>query len=271
MTKLLIYLPILLFLSCSGYHEQAESDSIARHGRITKIIAHRGYWKAEGACENSIKALEAAAMLGADGTEFDVWVTKDDSVIVNHDATYAGKTISDTKYSELIKVSLPNGEKLPTLREYLRAAKKFPHLILFIEIHDERLLSHILYIVKQEELKNNIIFTSFMKFVCERLHSMDRSLTIAPLQPLPSYGSIHEYSKSFKGIAFSLKYFKEHEGIISQAIEDGLMLATWTVGGSDVYDWFFDRGFQYVITDNPHMLVNHTNGNKKYWYDETGF
>lgn len=266
--KILLYLSILFLSSCNGYNEQVRQDSVIRHTRVTKIIAHRGYWKAEGSCENSIKALESAALLGADGTEFDIWLTKDDSVVVNHDAKYAGKIISKTKYSELIKERLPNGEKLPTLREYLRAAKKYPDLILFIEIHEERMLPFILSIVINEKLNNEIVFSSFLKFVCERLHAIDRSLTILPLQPLPNYYSMHEYSKRFKGIAFSLQYFKGHEDIIDQAIEEGLMLATWTVGGAEVYDWFYDHHFKYVVTDNPNVLVNHTMGNEKYWHDE---
>lgn len=266
--KIFLYLLVLSITSCNGYNEQMRKDPVIRHIRVTKIIAHRGYWKAEGAYENSIKALESAAMLGADGTEFDIWLTKDDSVVVNHDAVYAGKTISKTKYSELVKVRLPNGEKLPTLREYLRAAKKYPDLILFLEIHEERMLPLILHTVISEELKNEIVFTSFLKYVCERLHTIDRSLTIVPLHPLPNYASIHDYSKRFKGIAFSLQYFKAHEDIIDEAIDEGMMLATWTVGGTEVYDWFYDHHFNYIITDNPNVLVNHTIGNEKYWHDE---
>ena len=37
---------------------------------------------------------------------------------------YNGLLIEDTKYEELLKFKLSNGEKLPTLKEYILIAKK---------------------------------------------------------------------------------------------------------------------------------------------------
>ena len=51
----------------------------------TWIIAHRGYWKSEGSAQNSITSLKRAAEARAYGSEFDVQLTKDQNVVVNHD------------------------------------------------------------------------------------------------------------------------------------------------------------------------------------------
>lgn len=52
----------------------------------TQIIAHRGYWNTQPkTSENSIKALENAQRLKIYGSEFDVRMTKDGILVINHD------------------------------------------------------------------------------------------------------------------------------------------------------------------------------------------
>ena len=77
-------------LSCSKESDLSIDESMTRE---TKIIAHRGYWKAEGTFENSISSAKSAAAIGADGIEVDVWITADDSIVVNHDEIYHGLDI----------------------------------------------------------------------------------------------------------------------------------------------------------------------------------
>ena len=50
----------------------------------TKTIAHRGFWDTEGSAQNSLKSLRLANDIHCFGSEFDVWITKDGEVIVNH-------------------------------------------------------------------------------------------------------------------------------------------------------------------------------------------
>ena len=53
----------------------------------TQVIAHRGYWKAEGSAQNSLASLRKAAEAKVYGAEFDVQMTADGIVVVNHDNT----------------------------------------------------------------------------------------------------------------------------------------------------------------------------------------
>ena len=65
---------VLAFLSCIiGLQAQ------------TQIIAHRGFWKTDGSAQNSITALEKAAEAKLYGSEFDVLMTVDGTIVVNHD------------------------------------------------------------------------------------------------------------------------------------------------------------------------------------------
>ena len=104
----------------------------------TKVIAHRGYWKCEGSAQNSIASLTKAAEAKVYGSEFDVQLTKDKEIVVNHDDSIQGICIFDTPFAELKDLKLSNGEKLSTLDDYLVAGKKLTGTQLILEIKPHR-------------------------------------------------------------------------------------------------------------------------------------
>ena len=59
----------------------------------TTVVAHRGYWKTGGSAQNSIAALVKSDSIGCYGSEFDVWLSADGKIVVNHDPTFKGKKI----------------------------------------------------------------------------------------------------------------------------------------------------------------------------------
>ena len=58
----------------------------------TRVIAHRGYWTPAGSAQNSITSLYRASILGVYGSEFDVHITADGIVVVNHDRVFPDGT-----------------------------------------------------------------------------------------------------------------------------------------------------------------------------------
>ena len=99
-----------------------------------KVISHRGAWKNTGHPQNSLASFRAAAEMGCHGSECDVHLTLDDSLVVYHDLSHAGMLIEKTKYADLIKVPLKNSEKIPTLHEYIIRAKQYPQTKLIIDV-----------------------------------------------------------------------------------------------------------------------------------------
>lgn len=67
----------------------------------TQVIAHRGYWKAEGSAQNSLASLRKAAEAKVYGAEFDVQMTADGIVVVNHDNTIGSTAISRATYEQI--------------------------------------------------------------------------------------------------------------------------------------------------------------------------
>ena len=54
---------------------------------------------------NSIAALVKADSINCYGSEFDVWLTKDNKPIVNHDASFMGQRMEDSNYEQLQKIT----------------------------------------------------------------------------------------------------------------------------------------------------------------------
>ena len=96
------------------------------------VIAHRGAWKDTGLPQNSLASFRAAA----NGVS---WIRMrclalPMILVIRHDATRDGKRIDSMSYEEVTSVLLENGEKIPTLREYLTVAKKYPRTKLIIDL-----------------------------------------------------------------------------------------------------------------------------------------
>ena len=53
---------------------------------LSKVVAHRGYWKAEGSAQKLDNGIRKADAINAFGSEIDVLQTKDGVLVVNHDA-----------------------------------------------------------------------------------------------------------------------------------------------------------------------------------------
>jgi glycerophosphoryl diester phosphodiesterase len=89
-----------------------------------KIIGHRG--AAGIAPENTVKAIQAAALSGADAVEFDVRRTKDGIFVLNHDATLERLTdsverVKNLTLAELQQIKRHDGGVFATLEEALIA------------------------------------------------------------------------------------------------------------------------------------------------------
>ena len=80
---------------------------------------------------NSLAALVKADSIGCYGSEFDVWLTADDELMLNHDGWHEGYSLEKTSSDVLRTLKLSNGENMPTLEQFLDKAKKLKiHLIL---------------------------------------------------------------------------------------------------------------------------------------------
>ena len=177
MNKHVISLFLVFWTLSFSYFSKAQSF------HNNKIVAHRGAWKNTGAPQNSIASLENAIKLGCVGSEFDVRMTKDEVLVINHDAHYEGMDIEKTDYAELIKKTLKNGEQLPTLEEYLKAGKKQKKTMLVTEIKPspagkERamiLAEKVVKTVQKLKAQNWVVYISFDYDILKKVRELDKN------------------------------------------------------------------------------------------------
>ena len=221
----------------------------------TQVIAHRGFWKTEGSAQNSITALEKAAEEKLYGSEFDVQVTLDGKLIVNHDAKFQGFVIAETPYKQLKKIRLNNGEKLPNLKKYLKKGKKLDiQLILEIKSHkskevEDKMAADIVKMVKKMGLEKQVEYIAFSLNVCEQLAKLTPESEIAYLNGDIAPAELKK--KGINGIDYHYNVIEKHPEWVKEAHDLGMKVNVWTVNKEDMMKKLIDRKVDYITTDQP--------------------
>jgi len=222
------------------------------------IVAHRGAFKKNGFPENSIASLKEAIRLGCAGSEFDVRMSADDSLVINHDPTHNKLEIEKTNYAELIQHPLSNGEKLPTLREYLLAGvENNTHTDLVLEIKPsglgaeraQKIVDRVVDLVKELKPPFRIVYISFDYNMC--LHLLKR-IPKAHVQYLNGDKTPDQLKEAgIRGMDYNFSVFKKHPEWITRAKELGIVLNVWTVNDLTMMQGFLDQGFELITTNEP--------------------
>lgn len=230
-------------------------------GAQTKVIAHRGYWKASEVPQNSIASLEAAQKLGVYGSEFDVQRTLDGKLVINHDADFQGKVIAKTTFKELKKFKLSNGEKIPTLRKYLKQGKKDPNTLLIVELKpaaskelEPKIVEDALREVRRAGVEKQSVYISFSLGICLELKRHDPSVHVQYLGGEYSPRELKE--KGIDGLDYHHGVLLKNPTWIKEAKTLGLSTNSWTVNDIEIYKKLKELGLEQVTTDIPEQIKN---------------
>ena len=222
----------------------------------TKVIAHRGYWKCEGSAQNSIASLKKAAEAKVYGSELDVQMTKDGEIVVNHDEDIQGICIIDTPFAGLKDLKLDNGEKLPTLDDYLAAGKELPDTRLIVEIKphktketEDKAVEIIVDKVKKMQMEKQVEYISFSMNICEQLVRLAPGAEIAYLKSDVAPKELKE--KGITGIDYYVKVLEGKPEWIEEAHRLGMKVNVWTVNDMEMVRKMIDLGVDYITTDYP--------------------
>ena len=251
--KIRLFAWSIFFLNCLSFSLLAQP----------KVIAHRGYWKAEGSAQNSIRSLLKADSIAVYGSEMDVWLSADGIPMVNHDATVMlnGKKLvmEETTADSLRQVKLANGESLPSFEAYLNAFATCKNTKLIIEFkthkektHEDELVAKVIRMVHKRHLQDRVEYISFGKNFVEQVRKLDSKAKIYYLN-----GDLTPEELSAMGAAgldyhFNVLYRRPEW--INQAHEKGLKVNVWTVNSPEDIQKVIDLGVDFITTDEPEIV-----------------
>ena len=248
----------LAFLLCAG---MAYAD--------TQVVAHRGYWKAPGAkgnavgsAQNSLASYKMADALNVYGSEIDVWISTDGVVYVNHDRVFKGCEIQKSTSKECKKVVLDNGEKMPTLKSYLKTVKKGKcRLVLEIKTHKDKArqaacVKEVLALVKKAKLEDRVDYIAFSALACEQL--VKEAPQGTPIYYLNGDKSPAEVkAMGLTGVDYHGDVLKnKHPEWLQQFKDLGLKINIWTIDDAETMKYYIDKDVDFITTNEPELLIS---------------
>ena len=247
----------MVCLSCSVNKQATQSKKFAAN----PVVAHRGAFKFNKFPENSIAALKEAIRLRCTGSEFDVRMTADDSLIINHDPHFNKLEIEKATYAELMAFKLSNGEPLPTLQQYLLAgmqSNNSTRLVLEIKpsgISKERgklIAEKVVRLVKKLKAESMIVYISFDYEILLKIRELDDKAILQYLEGDKSPAQVK--ADKIDGIDYHFSFFQKNPQWITEAKQHKLALNAWTVNDSTTMSWLLNEGFDYITTNEPELL-----------------
>ena len=217
-----------------------------------KIVAHRGYHPGNVA-ENSLASLIEAQKLGVYGSEFDVYVTTDDVVVLYHDPKLAdGRRIDACSYDDIKDFTLENGEKIPTFEQYLEQAKKYPEVKLVCEIktHQDatknlRAVNACAAAVNKHGLAHQMVWIAFDYNICKKLVELYPGSQIQYLNGDKAPSVV--YADGINGIDY--KDSKLKDNWITQAHSLGMEVNVWNLDDTNDILKYISKGVDYITTN----------------------
>lgn len=224
------------------------------------VIAHRGAWKKQSLPQNSIASLKEAIRLGCAATEFDVHLTKDDILVVNHDNTFQGIEIATATYEELLALSLSNGEKIPTAEAFLREGMRQKETKLVFELKssplgEERTKDAAFYavdLVKRMGAEEYVEYILFSYEGAKKIIELDPTAKVSYL--LGDVAPQQVKKDGFYGIDYHFRIFRENPTWIEEAKRLGLVVNVWTVNTAEEMQHLLDQQVDFITTDEPELL-----------------
>ena len=225
-------------------------------------MGHRGFpYKYP---ENTVASFLGALCFGADGVELDVWLTRDNKVVVIHDPdteriASEKLVIKESFFSELRKMDLGMGQRIPLLEEVIEALPL--SALLFVEIKDVEASIPAYNIIKERGRLNTTVFISFNPEALQKIRDVSQEArlgfiignlnAVKEVPELVNKLKLYAVASPIYGVSYLGKEkFLEYLRMIR---ESGLITAVWVINTEEEYRLVKDYA-DAIITDNVQRL-----------------
>lgn len=220
-----------------------------------KVIAHRGYWTADGSAQNSVRSLVKADSIGCYASEFDVWMTSDSVLVLNHDASINGIVIQESPSELVLAQKLANGESVPTLNDFLDVAAGLRiRLVLELKEHadpDAQISAarKCVGMINEKGLSDRTDYITFSPLAFGEFINISSGNGVYFLYELLSPEKIK--SMGGTGIDYNIGHFRNDCDLTGKCHDMGLKVNIWTVDSDDDINFAISQGVDFITTNYP--------------------
>ena len=232
----------------------------------TKVMSHRGYYAHPGSFENTLTSLKGAQELGVEGVELDVHLSSDDSLVILHGPKIPGSDYKDVQkldYRTIWACVLPNGDRVPTLREYFIQAKKTPALTLFLELkahptpeRETILAGKVVELCDRMNMYDQVTFISFSEHLCDEILRLRKGAAVIPISSSKAFTTEELLKKGYAGVSYNMGVVMNRTHLLDEAHGAGLQTVLWPVNSYDLADFAMRHHVDYVSSDEPQAMLN---------------
>jgi len=232
----------------------------------TKVMSHRGYYAHPGSFENTLTSLRGAQELGVEGVELDVHLTTDDSLVILHGPKIPGSKYNDVQkldYATVRSCVLPNGDRVPTLREYFTQAKKTVALMLFLELkahptpeRETALAEKVVDLCNEMNMYDQVTFISFSEHLCDEILRLKKGAQVIPISSSKAFTTEELVKRGYAGVSYHVGVVMNRTHLLDEAHDAGLQTVLWPVNSYDLADFAMRHHVSYVSSDEPQAMLN---------------
>jgi glycerophosphoryl diester phosphodiesterase len=217
-------------------------------------IGHRGARAYEP--ENTLRSFRKALEIGVDAVELDVRKTKDNQLVVIHDADVKRTTdgmglVNDLTLDEIKEFSMSKSEKIPSLEEALDFLDKKVKVL--IELKEADVERQVITAVRERGLQKNVIIVSFIEEALRKVRELDKEVET---------GLIYAKHKNPIKTALELRasyllpfYRFTHTASVQKAHENGLKVIVWTINKPEEVAEYAKKGVDGIASDKPDIFT----------------
>lgn len=223
------------------------------------VTAHRG--SKSVAPENTVASVLEAIAIEADFVEIDVQLTKDDEVILLHDATFkrvagVSKRPSEMTYEEIQKLNVGLYKtdtfefQAPLLKDVLDVCK-FSTIMLNIELKDyaknRRLAYKVVEIIKEYDFCDRCVITSYSQELIRIVKDICPEIKVGLIS---KSSSLATYINCQFVDLYSVNYIALSPSIVMFAHSRNKEIYCWTTNSKVSIETAIRAGADNIITDN---------------------
>jgi glycerophosphoryl diester phosphodiesterase len=217
-------------------------------------VGHRG--ARAYAPENTLASFKKALEIGVDAIELDVRKTRDNQLVVIHDADVKRTTdgeglVSELTLAQIKSLSTEGNEKIPTLDEVLDFLDKKVKVL--IELKEAGIEERVLSIVHAKGDEKNVVIISFLEDALKKVRELNKSIETGLIYA--KHNNPVKAALELKANYLIALYRFTHTATVQKAHENGLKIIVWTINTAEEAQEYAKKGVDGIASDKPDILT----------------